>query len=32
MTHKSVGGCVFGLGHTNANKELVMSGLIHWQM
>jgi len=22
---------VFGLGHTNANEELVMSGLIHWQ-
>jgi len=30
-TCKSVRGCVFGLGHTNANKELVMSGLIHWQ-
>jgi len=22
---------VFGLGHTGANEELVMSGLIHWQ-
>jgi len=22
---------VFGLGHTSANEELVMSGLIHWQ-
>jgi len=22
---------VFGLEHTNANEELVMSGLIHWQ-
>jgi len=31
MTCKSVGGSVFGLGHTNANEELVMSGLIHWQ-
>jgi len=30
-TCKSVRGCVFGLGHTNANEELVMSGLIHWQ-
>jgi len=31
MTRKSVGGFVFGLGHTNANEELVMSGLFHWQ-
>jgi len=30
-TRKSVGGCVFGLGYTNLSKELVMSGLIHWQ-
>ena len=30
-TRKSVGGCVFGLGHTGANEELVMSGPIHWQ-
>jgi len=30
-TRKSVRGCVFGLGHTNANEELVMSGMIHWQ-
>jgi len=30
-TRKSVRGCVFGLGHTNANEDLVMSGLIHWQ-
>jgi len=30
-TRKSVGGCVFRLGHTNASEELVMSGLIHWQ-
>jgi len=30
-TRKSVGGCVFGLAHTGANEELVMSGLIHWQ-
>jgi len=30
-TRKLVGGCVFGLGHTNASEELVMSGLIHWQ-
>jgi len=22
---------VFGLGHTNANEELAISGLIHWQ-
>ena len=22
---------MFGLGHTYANEELVMSGLIHWQ-
>jgi len=30
-TRKSVGGCVFGLGNTKTNKELVISGLIHWQ-
>jgi len=30
-TRKSVGGCLFGLGHTNASKELIMAGLIHWQ-
>jgi hypothetical protein len=30
-TRKSVGGCVFGLGYTNASQDLVMSGLIHWQ-
>jgi len=30
-TRKSVGGCVFGLGHTGANEELIMSRLIHWQ-
>jgi len=30
-TRKSVGGCVFSLGHTNASKELIMAGLIHWQ-
>jgi len=30
-TRKSVGGCVFGLGNTNVNNELVISGLIHWQ-
>jgi len=30
-TRKSVGGCVFSLGHTGANEELVMPGLIHWQ-
>jgi len=30
-TRKSVGGCVFGLGNSDINNELVMSGLIHWQ-
>jgi len=30
-TRKSVGGWVFGLGNTNVNNELVISGLIHWQ-
>jgi len=30
-TRKSVGGCLFGLGRINGSKELVMSGLIHWQ-
>jgi len=30
-TRKSVGGCVFGLGHTNTCKELIMAGLIQWQ-
>ena len=30
-TRKSVGGCVFGLGYTNRNQELVTSGLVHWQ-
>jgi len=30
-TRKSVGGCVFGLGNSDSNNELVMSGLIHWQ-
>jgi len=30
-TCKSVRGCVFDLGHSNANEELVMSILIHWQ-
>jgi len=30
-TRKSVGGCVFGLGYTNWNQELVTSGLVHWQ-
>ena len=30
-TRKSVGGYVFGLGHTNASEELIMAGLIHWQ-
>jgi len=30
-TRKSVGGCVFGLGNTNVNNELVISGLIHCQ-
>jgi len=30
-TRKSVRGCVFGLGNTKTNKELVISGLIHWQ-
>ena len=30
-TQKSVSGCVFGLGYTNWNEELVTSGLVHWQ-
>jgi len=30
-TRKSVRGFVFSLGHTSANEELIMSGLIHWQ-
>jgi hypothetical protein len=32
-TRKSVGGCVFGLGHINGNvsERPVMSGLVHWQ-
>jgi len=30
-TRKSVGGCVFGLGYTDWNQELVTSGLVHWQ-
>jgi len=30
-TRKSVGGCLFGLGHINGSKEPVMSGLIYWQ-
>jgi len=30
-TRKSVGGCVFSLGHTNTSEELIMAGLIHWQ-
>jgi hypothetical protein len=30
-TRKSVGGCVFSLGYTNSNQELVTSGLVHWQ-
>jgi len=30
-TWKSVGGCIFGLGYTNWNQELVTSGLVHWQ-
>jgi len=30
-TRKSVGGCVFGLGNSDGNNELVISGLIHWQ-
>jgi len=31
MTRKSIGGCVFGLGHIDDNDELAISGLIHWQ-
>jgi len=30
-TRKSVGGCVFALGNINANNELVIPDLIHWQ-
>jgi len=30
-TWKSVSRCVFGLGNLDANNELVISGLIHWQ-
>jgi len=30
-TRKCVGGCVFGLGNSDSNNELVMSRLIHWQ-
>jgi len=30
-TRKSVGGCAFGLGNSNVNNELAISGLIHWQ-
>ena len=30
-TRKSVSGCVFGLGNTNVNNELLIFGLIHWQ-
>jgi len=30
-TRKSVGGCIFGVGNVNVNKELVIFGLIQWQ-
>ena len=30
-TRKSVGGCIFRLGYTNWNQELVTSRLVHWQ-
>jgi len=31
MTRKSIGGCVFSLGHIDDKDELAVSGPIHWQ-